>query len=155
MNIALALITLLAGALLAGCNDKRETAVTGEAARELLIDRNWMNRWPSGKDDRLHVYRFVPSMGGGVYQDRTLFLGQFELFHFDVSGDTLRFDLPDNDEQMKSRFVIEEVDGPEPFDLRLSIHPSPRGPGVYYSRKSETGATLHELDALLPGAGRK
>jgi hypothetical protein len=150
MYIGLALIALVAGAMLAGCSDKRKTAITGEEARELLIDRNWMHRWPSGKDDRLHVYRFVPAMGGGVYQDRTLYVGLFELFHFDVSDDTLRIHMPDSDEQVKSRFVIEEVDGPEPFDLRLTIHPSPRGPGVYYSRKSETGATLHELDALLP-----
>jgi hypothetical protein len=140
---------LLCGALLAGCGGERPAAITGDKARELLIDRNWVDRWPSGKDDRLHVYRFVPAMGGGVYQDRTLYVGLFELFHFEVSDDTLRFHMPDNDESMVSRFVIEEVDGPKPFDLRLTLQSSPRGPGVYYGRKSETGTTMRELDAFL------
>ena len=57
---------------------------------KLLIDRNWIDRMPQTERDKLHVYRFVPSMGGGVFQDRTLYKGTFELFHFEASGDELR-----------------------------------------------------------------
>lgn len=149
--VAACMITALAGAFTQGCSRERDTSIAPDQARRLLINRNWLHRWPADKDDRLHVYRFVPSMGGGVYQDRTLFVGLFELFVFDVEGDTIKFYLPDNEEVVRSRFRIEKVDGPGPFDLRLTISPSPRGPGVYYGRKSESATTWHELDALLPG----
>jgi hypothetical protein len=135
-------VTLL---LLVACgSDARPAAVSGEEAARLLIDRNWLDVWPSDKTQRLHVYRFTPSMGGGVYQDRTLFKGEFELFRFEVREDLLRFDLPETEQDVETRFRIERVSGPEPFDLRLVLDRSPRGPRVYYGRTAETAA-----DSLL------
>lgn len=132
---------------LAACGSDRtrnDTVSDGEAAR-LLVDRNWVDVWPKDKDDRLHVYRFVPSMGGGVFQDRTVFHGEFELFTFAIDGDTLEIDLPHTGDTARTRFRIDRVDGPAPFDLRLSLDHSPRGPRVYYGRTAETdGATLEE-----------
>ena len=131
-------------------SDDRETVVVSDSeAARLLINRNWVHRWPTSKDDRIHVYRFVPEMGGGVYQDRTLFLGYFELFHFKARDGGLGFYFPDMEERSRSRFRIERVDGPGPSDLRLTIESPPRGPGVYYSIERHTGATGHELDAQL------
>jgi hypothetical protein len=102
-----------------------------------LVDRNWLDVWPEDKDDHLHVYRFTPSMGGGVYQDRTVFQGTFELFTYEVDGDRLRFVLPHTSETVETRFRIEKVDGPAPFDLRLTLDRSPRGPRVFYGRSAE------------------
>lgn len=133
-------------------SDESDTVVVSDSdAAKLLINRNWVHRWPATKDDRLHVYRFVPAMGGGVYQDRTLFLGYFELFHFKARDGGLGFYFPDMEERSRSGFRIERVDGPGPSDLRLTIDSSPRGPSVYYSVESRTGATAQELDAQLPG----
>lgn len=116
-------------------------AVSGADAARLLVDRNWLDVWPDDKDDRLHVYRFTPSMGGGVYQDRTVFQGTFELFRFEVREDVIELDLPHTGEVVRSRFKIERVDGPAPFDLRLTLDRAPRGPRIYYGRSVE-GATL-------------
>ena len=136
MRSALALLFLLT----ACSSDSRPAAISdGEAAR-LLVDRNWIDVWPKDKDDRLHVYRFVPSMGGGVFQDRTVFHGEFELFTFEVAGDTLELDLPHTGDTVRTRFRIERVDGPKPFDLRLTLDRDPRGPRVYYGRSAETDA---------------
>ena len=47
----------------------------------------------------------------------------------------------------KSEFKIEQVGGPEPFDLKLTIATDPRGPHVYYGMRSETdrdGALLEQ-----------
>lgn len=142
------ILPLLACCLFA-CGRDRDTHLPAEQAASLLIDRNWLDRWPATKDDRLRVYRFVPSMGGGVYHDRTLYTGQFELFQFTVDGDRIRFYFPDGEEQQVAHFAIEEIDGPAPFDLRLTLTPSPRGPRVYYGRKSETATTAQALDELL------
>jgi hypothetical protein len=127
--------------LLGACSHRDSKAIGGKEAARLLTDRNWVDTWPHDKDDRLHVFRFTPDMGGGVYQDRTVFHGEFELFRFSVREDDLEFDLPHTGEHVHTRFRIERVDGPEPFDLRLTLDRSPRGPRVYYGRSAE-GASL-------------
>jgi len=131
----------LAALALAACSSKPSSSrVDDGEAKKLLIDRNWLDRMPETEQDRLHVYRFVPKMGGGVYQDRTLYKGTFELFMFEVDGDHIRFALPETREKVTSRFRIDEVDGPEPFDLKLTIADDPRGPHVYYGMRHESDA---------------
>jgi hypothetical protein len=124
---------------LAACSSK-SSRIDGDEARRLLIDRNWLDRWPETERDHLHVYRFVPKMGGGVFQDRTLYKGTFELFTFEVDRERIRFVMPETREKVTSRYQIEAVDGPKPFDLKLSIADDPRGPHVYYGMRSETDA---------------
>ena len=70
-------------ATLAACSPAAKSRdVDDSEARKLLLDRNWIERMPDTERDRFHVYRFVPAMGGGVFQDRTIFKGTFELFRF-------------------------------------------------------------------------
>jgi hypothetical protein len=148
---AVSALTLLAAlALLPGCRDaKREHALPPPEARRLLLDRNWLDRLPQTPQDRLHVFRFVPSMGGGVFQDRTLYAGHFELFHFDQDGRTIHFKLPHTDEARRAPFFIEPLHAPDedtPFELHLHIEDSPRGPADYYSLRGESST---DLDASL------
>lgn len=137
-------------ALVTACSSKSASQqLSASDARDVLIDRNWIDRMPANTTDRLHVYRFVPSMGGGVYQDRTLFKGTFELFLFKVDRDGIVFDLPETREKVKSKFMIERVDGPAPFDLKLTIFSDPRGPRFYYGMRSETDRDGHLLEQML------
>ncbi|MEM9071154.1 MAG: hypothetical protein AAGE52_21770 [Myxococcota bacterium] len=122
---------VLALALLAGCSDSAEVLSPADARAE-LINRNWLDVWPESADDHLHVFRFTPSMGGGVYQDRTVFEGKFELFTFEATGDTLRIVFPGKDERHETAYQIERIDGPAPFNRRLVLEDSPRGPSIYY-----------------------
>jgi hypothetical protein len=140
--------TVLLIAALAACSSGNKADIVDDSeARRLLLDRNWLDRMPETERDRLHVYRFVPSMGGGVFQDRTLFKGTFELFTFETAADEIRFNLPETKQKVVSKFRIENVSGPEPFDLKLTIDADPRGPQVYYGMRSETdrsGALLEQ-----------
>lgn len=153
-------ITLLLGAALAAaaCSSSRSSAVVGgDEARALLIDRNWLDRMPETESDRLFVYRFVPSMGGGVFQDRTLYKGTFELFSFKLDGDRIRFELHETKQDVTSAFRIERVDGPAPFDLKLTIPDDPRGPKVYFGMRGETdrdGAALQQRLLASPAAAK-
>jgi hypothetical protein len=143
------LVAALAVLTATACSKSSDTLSTSDA-RDVLINRNWLDRMPENTTDRLHVYRFVPSMGGGVFQDRTLFKGTFELFMFKVErGDHIVFDLPETHERITSQFTIERVSGPEPFDLKLTIFSDPRGPHVYYGMRSETDRDGHLLEELL------
>ena len=140
---ALPLLVVLS---LAACSGSSSSSSQGDRlppdeAASVLIDRNWIDIWPTSKTERLHVYRFTPAMGGGVYQDRTIFKGTFELFMFEIDGDHLAIELPETDDAVRTGYRIDRVDGPEPFDLRLTLERSPRGPKVYYGRTAERAAS--------------
>ncbi len=141
---------ILLALMLAACSSSTAPqSLPADEARQLLIDRNWIDKMPETERDRLHVYRFVPKMGGGVYQDRTLYKGTFELFKFKATGDEIRFDMKETNTRVSSAYTIEKVTGPEPFDLRLTIFESPRGPKTYYGVKAETDPHGEQLEAML------
>ena len=144
----LLLVVLSSGLALTACSSKSK-AIDGDEAKSLLIDRNWIDRMPETERDKLYVYRFVPTMGGGVYQDRTIYKGTFELFRFEATADEIRFDLLETHDKVTSRYTIEKVDGPEPFDLKLTIPDDPRGPKVYYGMRAETDTTGLALEQRL------
>jgi len=143
------MLGLLVVASLAACSSQKSTEVSASDARSLLIDRNWLDRMPETDRDKLHVYRFVPNMGGGVFQDRTLYKGTFELFSFKVKDSAITFKLHETKTEVTSPYTIEKVDGPAPFDLKLTITDDPRGPKVYFGMKSETDRDGTGLDRLL------
>ena len=132
--------SLLLLAALGACSSSSPSskAVAADEAGRLIIDRNWLDRMPETDRDHLFVYRFVPNMGGGVFQDRTLYKGTFELFSFSVDGEQIHFKLHETKQDVTSRFTIEPVDGPVPFDLKLTIPDDPRGPRVYFGIRAET-----------------
>lgn len=141
-------VVLAAGA---GCSKGAQRAkLPPEQAQRLLLDRNWIDRLPETPRDRLHVFRFVPSMGGGVYQDRTLFAGQFELFTFDHDGDRIAFHLHHTGEEPRVDYTIERMPGgsDEPLDLHLHLSDSPRGPSDYYSIRDMNGAGTGDAKGL-------
>lgn len=147
-----AILSLMFAAFIAACSSpssRPSRELPADEAKKLLLDRNWLDRMPETERDRLFVYRFVPSMGGGVFQDRTLFKGTFELFMFEAGDGKIRFVLPETKDRVTSEFRIESVDGPAPFDLKLTVKPDPRGPGVYYGMRSETDRDGRLLDARL------
>ena len=141
---AIALAAILSAVLLSGaCRKKADGRRAGvqvppDEAAELLINRNWLDVWPKKESDKLHVYRFVPSMGGGVFQDRTLFAGHFELFRYTIDGEHLTIEWPHSKEEDRMVFRVTRVDGPPPFDLRLELSGTSRGPRTYYGRSEET-----------------
>jgi hypothetical protein len=133
--------SILAVALALGCGAD-ERALSQEQAKELLENRNWMDSWPTSENDRLFVYRFTPDMGGGVYQDRTLFAGRFELFTYKLGDDVVAINWPDRGVVEKVGYTITPVDGPKPFDLRLDLRGTGLGPKTFYGIRAETGGTL-------------
>ena len=144
---------LVVAALLASaCSRTAAThALPPDQAKALLIKRNWLDRLPQKVDDKLQVYRFVPAMGGGVFQDRTIFFGTFELFTFEADGERIRFNLLHTGDKRVSAYTIEELapPGPEGVDLQLTIADDPRGSKRYYGWRNEG----RDLDAHLTALG--
>lgn len=146
-------LSVVALTLLAGCSRSPAPEVVSDGeARRLLVDRSWIDHNPRDKADRIYVYRFTPSMGGGVFQDRTLFVGSFELFFFAVEGSTIRFLFPQNGDKREATYRIEKLPrtGRDDFDLRLTLTNSPRGPAVYYGWSDATRASGANVLPPLP-----
>jgi hypothetical protein len=136
---------------LVACSKPATHALPPDQAKQILINRNWIDRLPQKVDDKLKVYRFVPSMGGGVFQDRTIFFGTFELFAFEATGQQIRFNLLHTGDKRTSSYIIEQLatPGPEGVDLKLTITDDPRGPKSYYGWRNEGG----DLDGHLAALG--
>jgi hypothetical protein len=149
MRTAPGLLACFVVGIAGACSSPGHPQISDRDARQLLLDRNWIDRMPQNDRDKLHVYRFVPSMGGGVFQDRTLYKGTFELFTFSVDGDHIDFVMPQTRERVRSQFHIEPVDGPAPFDLKLTVWSDPRGPSVYYGIRAETDRDGNLLEHRL------
>jgi len=128
---------------LAACGRSEPSGVLDHSdAAKALENRNWMDLWPTSDREPLHVYRFTPAMGGGVYQDRTLFAGQFELFTYEIGKGVVKIHWPHTDDREDLKFRIERVSGPEPFDLKLTLEKPLHGPSILFGRSSETSASL-------------
>jgi hypothetical protein len=157
--VSIVLPALAFGAMeMSGCSSKESSTsriIPSDAAAALLIDRNWIDKMPESHTDRLHVFRFVPSMGGGVYQDRTLFKGTFELFVYKVKGDSLDVVLPETHERATTKYTIETVTGPAPFDLKLTLSSLPRGPQIFFGIRAETDRNGAGLETRLSAAAAK
>ncbi|HEY2744503.1 MAG TPA: hypothetical protein VGL86_07765 [Polyangia bacterium] len=145
---------VVAALLLTACSRPATHALPPEQAKKVLLDRNWLDRVPQKVDDKLHVYRFVPSMGGGVFQDRTIFFGTFELFTFEADGTRIRFNLLHTGDKRVSAYTIEPLatPGPDGVDLVLTIADDPRGTRRYYGWSRESGDT-RDLDGQLAALG--
>lgn len=150
---------LLVATLGAACSKPAPCALPPEQARQLLVNRNWLSKMPEGRKDRFQVFRFIPEFNhSGVYQDRTLYAGGFELFGFEATGEELRFNLLHTGDRRATRYHVDELrrgEGAGPFDLRLQLDRSPRGPATYYGWRSEGQGDQEglerELDARLQG----
>ena len=150
MRTALLVLVLAAAACTGSSPRARGERVDPADAARLLIDRNWIDRMPETPRDQLHVYRFVPSMGGGVFQDRTLFKGMFELFTFEVATGEIRIVTPEDGRVHRTTFHIDRIeDGPGATDLKLVLDDPPRGPTTYFGWSHETDRDGTRLDARL------
>ena len=150
-------LLLTAAVAASGCGKPEPKAVDAAQARSLLVNRNWLSKMPENRKDRFQVFRFIPEFNNsGVYQDRTIYAGGFELFAFEHTGEEIRFNLLHTSNRKTARYRIEELrpgEGPGSFDLKLSLDQSPRGGATYYGWKNEGHdkklATAEALDQSL------
>jgi len=114
--------------------------LSDEDSAKVLENRNWMDLWPEKIDEKLHVFRFTPKMGGGIYQDRTIYRGDFELFTYKIGDGKLDIFWPHSHTRQTLKYTVTRVDGPKPFDLKLELRGFTDGPSVYYGRSAETAS---------------
>jgi hypothetical protein len=160
-GLLLGLTVIALCAALTGCRtEPGGTPVSPEEAARLVVNRHWLDRLPEEGSARFHVLLMLPQMQhSGVYQHRDMWKGDFELFFFKVDGPRLTFDLRGSHRKVATGYRIERLQtgSDQPFDLKLVLDRSPRGPRTFYSfagRGSEAralgGRQLPPLGLQLP-----
>lgn len=133
------LLAVALAALSSACSgDHASTRVTDGDARQLLYKRVWLDEEPRTESQRFHVLVF-DKRKSGIYQDRTIWKGAFELFRYKADGSGLSLELPGSDREVKTGYKIERVKHGQ-ADVRLTIDKPADGPSVYYGYRFDGAA---------------
>jgi hypothetical protein len=124
---------IVAVSLTAACSQKatpqREPLPPDQAA-ELLHQRIWLDKEPRGQNDVFHLFVFDEGQLG-IYQDRTIWKGKFEMFIYEAEGKTIEMRLPGSRKIVKTSFTVEKSKRGE-ADVKLTLDKPFEGPKEYY-----------------------
>jgi hypothetical protein len=147
MRIApLLAVAALAAPLSTACKHdaSRPPSVAKDEAATLLHRRIWLDHEPKSGDERFHVLVFDKGKSG-IYQDRSVWKGSFELFRYETDHGRLTFKLPGSKKVVKTAFRIERARRGE-ADVHLVIDEPADGPKEYWGYKMERRAADADSD---------
>ena len=131
-------------------------AVVGAAWRMLgrdahepkqLFDRIWVDHQPRDQDEKFQILWVNGERPFGHFASRTVWLGQFEFFHYHViprEDGVMDLLFGATREIQRVRYQVRTCNE-NGFDLCLDVSGTSRGPGHYYSKK-EWRLAADELD---------
>lgn len=135
---------------LAACGSRGATDLDAAGGQRALVEHVWIDHVPSGPKDTFHVLVFDAEARAGVYQKARFYKGEYELYTFKVDGKRLAMVFPDDGERATTTFKIQRLDDEPPFDAKLVLDDSPRGPDEYLGLSIEQGkALLREYGVTL------
>jgi hypothetical protein len=131
---AIALVSLTAA-----CDQHtaRRDPLPPDEAAELLHQRLWLDKEPRMQNDVFHLMVFDDQVG--VYQDRTIWKGRFEMFLWEADGKNVTLKLPGSRKVVKTSFAIEKEKRGE-ADLKLTLEKPFEGPKTYYGYRIDGGS---------------
>jgi hypothetical protein len=140
MRTAIAL-AIVAVSLTAACSKDaatRRDPLPPDEAAELLHQRIWLDKEPRGQNEVFHLFVFDHGQMG-IYQDRTIWKGKFEMFIYEAEGKSIEMRLPGSRKIIKTGFSIEKAKRGE-ADVKLTLDKPFEGPKEYYGYRFDGGA---------------
>lgn len=128
----------------------------GNDQLETLMNRVWVDKLPAGDREKVSVLVVIDDDDEpfGVFQERSAFQGDFDVFTHTIQGDALKITMLQQGAKATLRYKAVACKERE-FDFCLELQGSPRGPVRYYSRKGwEVDAAadaLQRVQSLLAG----
>jgi hypothetical protein len=124
--------------------------VADSEAAEIIESTPWLDKAPEAPEDNFSAYVFQQEVG--VFVSGSQYRGSYDLFTYQISDKAVAFKFLADGKGAKSKFKLERV-SKGPFDLRLTLKDSPRGPKVYYGFDHQHGRELptelkHAVDHL-------
>jgi hypothetical protein len=130
-----------------------EPADEASAPSKLVVDRLWIDHMPKSETDPVNVFLLVDDAAVGVFQKSTMWVGQYEMFQFELNKDTLRVRYPQTREREDITTTATECKQRD-WDYCLELKNSSRGVTRYVSRKgweidaNSTKSALEQAEAI-------
>jgi hypothetical protein len=113
---------------------------------KLALDRIWIDHLPRTERDTIQIFAAVSEENFGVFQQTSVWKGNFELFQFKAQGDKLKVVFPQDNDKEELRTKARPCNEGQ-MDYCLEIEGSSRGVKKYYSRKGwEIDSTMTAQD---------
>lgn len=151
MKNALLVTALLATVGYGGWRLTHRDAAVATDDSKLVLDRIWIDHIPRTERDTIQLFAAVSEENFGVFQQTSVWKGNFELFQFKFADGKIKATFPqDGDREditSKARPCSEGQ-----MDYCLEIAGSKRGVKKYYSRKGWEIDAVHSPKALADRA---
>lgn len=139
---------VVAAAVLSQGACSRDAAPRGglppDEATALLDKRVWLDKEPRSPRDEFHVLVFDRRSSSGIFQHRTIWKGDFELFMYEAQKGRIDMKLPGSHKRVQTGFTVERVRKGD-ADTKLTLERTAHGPTVYYGYNFDG----HDADAWL------
>ena len=114
---------------------------------KLALDRVWVDHIPKTERDTIQVFAAISEENFGVFQQTSVWKGNFELFRFQSSGDKIKATFPQDGD--KEDITVKATRCSEgQMDYCMEVSGSKRGVKKYYSRKGWEIEGIHSQQEL-------
>ncbi|MHC9544982.1 MAG: hypothetical protein AB9903_36165 [Vulcanimicrobiota bacterium] len=123
----------------AGCGKhyKVVTKYSGDAARNMLLNRPWMDEFPAKPEQKFTAYVFSDEMVGVHDKADSAYRHLLEIFTFRVDPEKILYLFPHDQRKADSGYKIEKIQGGQ-FNLKLTLMKDPQLGGKTYVYFSHT-----------------
>ncbi len=110
-------------------------AATADRGQQLFYDRLWVDHLPSSQTDVFDMFAAVTEQPIGVFDHRSTWKGEWELFRWEARGDgQVELLFPQSKSKSRMSYRAWKCTDKKEFDYCLEVSGG-RGPKKYYSQR--------------------
>jgi hypothetical protein len=114
----------------------------------LVQDRVWIDHIPRGERDTINVFLLLTEEPVGVFQQTSMWKGNFEAFRYEANGGEVRILYPQSGDREKVTVRATRCNEGQ-MDYCLDVEGASRGVKRYYSRKGWEIESRDRADAVV------
>jgi hypothetical protein len=129
-----------------------------DRGQSIMFDRVWVDRLPKSETDAIQIFAAVRSEAVGLFDARSAWKGQWELFRWEARGDgQLELLYPQSASKQRASYRAWKCNEQRDFDFCLELSGG-KGAKKYYSQRGwEIGSVdgARAIERKLDGIARK
>ncbi len=127
------------GLCTAGCGKHYKVVAkySGDAARNMLLNRPWLDEYPAKPEQKFMAYVFSDELVGVHDRADSAYRHLLEIFTFRVDPEKILYLFPHDQRKAESTYRIEKIQGGH-FNLKLTMMKDPQMGGKTYVYFSHT-----------------
>jgi hypothetical protein len=128
------------GVFCTGCGKhyKVVTKYSGDAARNMLLNRPWLDEFPAKPEQKFVAYVFSDELVGVHDRAESAYRHLIEIFSFRMDQEKILYLFPHDQRKAETAYKIEKIQGGQHFNLRITLTKDPQMGGKTYVYFSHT-----------------